>query len=60
MRKIRDFYWNINGDILEVYIIDTNNTEYILATISDCGNISNRKADRLTAEIIEENGYILQ
>lgn len=58
MRKIKDFYWNIDGDILEIYIIDTNGNEYILANVSDCGNISNREADRLTAEIIEEHELV--
>ena len=55
MKKIKNFYWSINEDVLEIYIIDTNNNEYILATIKGCKNISNKKADRLTAEIIEEH-----
>lgn len=56
---IKNYYWNLNGDVLEIYVIDTNNNEFILAEISDCENMTCKELDELTEEIISEHNFIL-
>ena len=60
MQKIKSYSYSLWNNMLEVFIIDEKDNEFILATISDCDNINDYELDNLAQEIIEENGYYLE
>ena len=60
MQKIKSYSYSLWNNMLEVFIIDEKDNEFILATISDCDNINYYELDNLAQEIIEVNGYYLE
>ena len=56
MKKIKSFYYIYNEDSmeLEIRVVDLNDNEYSVATISD---VKEEDADRLTQEILIELEY---
>ena len=59
MTPIKSYSYSIVDDMLQVFIVDMNDNEFILATICDCDNMFDYELDNLAQEIIEENDYIL-
>lgn len=59
MTPIKNYSYSVVADMLQVFIVDMNDNEFVLATICDCDNMFDYELDNLAQEIIEENKYIL-
>ena len=59
IKMIKNYSYCLNDDTLEIYIIDMDDNEFLLATLCDCGNMDDYELDNLAQEILEEEGYYI-
>lgn len=59
MTPIKNYSYTLIADVLQVFITDMDNNEFILATIANCDNMFDYELDNLAQELIEEHNYIL-
>lgn len=59
MTPIKNYSYTLTADVLQVFITDMNDNEFILATITNCDNMFDYELDNLAQELIEEHNYIL-
>lgn len=53
-KRIKSYSWSIWNNVLQVYVIDENDNEFIVATIEDVKEIN---ADTMAQTILEELDY---
>ena len=58
-KVIKSYSYSLNNDILEIYITDLDNNEFLLATLCDCDNMADWELDNLAQEILEEKEYYI-
>ena len=59
MIPIKNYSYTVIADVLQVFITDMNDNEFIPATIANCDNMFDYELDNLAQELIEEHNYIL-
>ena len=55
-KSIKSYSWSIWNNVLQVYIIDENDNEFIVATID---NVKEKDADSMAQTILDELDYEL-
>lgn len=53
-KRIKSYSWSIWNNVLQVYIIDENDNEFIVATID---NVKEKNADTMAQTILDELDY---
>jgi hypothetical protein len=59
MTPIKNYSYCVINDMLQVFITDMNDNEFVLATICDCDNMFDYELNNLALEILDEHDYIL-
>ena len=56
-KRIKNYSYCLFDDILQIWVIDLNNNEFIVATIHDCRDMNDFELDILTLETLENLNY---
>lgn len=56
-KPIKDYSYSLWNDILEIYIVDMNDNEFLLATLCECEDVEDYKLNNLALETIQNMGY---
>lgn len=56
-KQIKDYSYSLWNNILEIWVKDLNDNEFIVATVVDCENMEDYKLNNLALEILENLDY---
>lgn len=60
MKKFKNYSWYLNKEkILEIYITDLQDNEFIVATLVECDNMQDFELDNIAQETLENLEYEL-
>lgn len=56
-KQIKDYSYSLWSNILEIWVKDLNDNEFVVATVVDCENMKDYKLNNLVLEILENLDY---